>query len=855
MALAVGSRLGPYEILAPLGAGGMGEVYRARDPRLARDVAIKVLPPLYSDDSDRLRRFEQEAKAAGVLNHPNITAVYDIGRHDGSPYVVQELLEGETLRSALAGGRLSVKTAIHYALQIALGLAAAHDKGIVDRDLKPENLFVTRSGRVKILDFGLAKLTRSEPRVGPESNLPTATAGTEPGVILGTLGYMSPEQVRGSAADARSDIFALGAIFYEMLSGRRAFRGESAADTMSAILKEDPPDLSLTNESVSPGLERIVRHCLEKNPEQRFRSASDLAFDLEAISTARGRQAEIRANRVGQKLVSPLLKAGVVVLTLAVGLILGRQTVKKPEMPSFQQLTFRRGSIWAARFAPDGRTIVYSATQDGGPVRLFSTRPESPESAVLPFPQADLLSISSSSELAISLGAHLLNNQDSLGILARVPLAGQAPREILENVQRADWAPDGNSLAIVRDVAGKNRLEFPIGKVLFETSGSITYPRFSPRGDSIAFVEHPVRSVNVGSVVVIDLGGGKKTLFSRGWGHEGLAWSPSGDEVWFTASRPGKNDLEEIHAATLSGNERLVYRAPLPMVLDDISRDGRVLFERQSYTYVTRGASFPETIERDLSWLSLSAAADVSGDGKTLLVGDYGEGSGSNYAVGLRKMDGSPPIRLGEGWAQALSPDRKWALAILPHPEPAQLILIPTGAGESKTLPPDSINHTGAWWFPDGTRILFTGSEPGHAARTYVQDLAGGKPIPITEEGVTGGAISPDGKFFLGARGDRDSSLYPTEGGKPRSIPSLSDGEQAIRWATDDSLFTCQCRRMPARIYRLDLSTGRKELWKELTPPEPVSSLSPVVLTADGQSYAYTYPRASSDLFLVKGLK
>src|SRR5512143_3586363 len=244
MTLAAGSRLGPYEILSPLGAGGMGEVYRAKDPRLGREVAVKVLPASFSNDADRLRRFEQEARAAGLLNHPNITAVYDIGSHGGAPYVVTELLEGETLRGALAGGHLSARKAIDHAVQLAQGLAAAHEKGIVHRDLKPENVFVTKDGRVKILDFGLAKLTHAEEGSGGSlTGLQTATAATEPGVVMGTMGYMAPEQVRGKSADARSDIFAFGAILYEMLSGKRAFHGDSAADTMSAILREDPPDL------------------------------------------------------------------------------------------------------------------------------------------------------------------------------------------------------------------------------------------------------------------------------------------------------------------------------------------------------------------------------------------------------------------------------------------------------------------------------------------------------------------------------------------------------------------------------------------------------------------------------------
>jgi TolB-like protein/Tfp pilus assembly protein PilF len=319
MTLAAGSKLGPYEILGQIGAGGMGEVYRAKDPRLGRDVAIKVLPASFSQDADRLRRFEQEARAAGVLNHPNITAVYDIGTHDGAPYVVQELLEGETLRAVLAGATLPPRKAIDYALQIAHGLAAAHEKGIVHRDLKPENLFVTKDGRIKILDFGLAKLIHTEEE-SPITALPTETAGTEPGVVLGTLSYMSPEQVRGQPTDTRSDIFSFGAILYELLSGRRAFRGASAADTMSAILKEDPPDLSVTNQDLPPGLERTVRHCLEKSPEQRFQSARDLAFDLESLSDMR----HVTAGRAARAASPPrrrllLLGAGVAVVLLALG--------------------------------------------------------------------------------------------------------------------------------------------------------------------------------------------------------------------------------------------------------------------------------------------------------------------------------------------------------------------------------------------------------------------------------------------------------------------------------------------------------------------------------------------------------
>jgi eukaryotic-like serine/threonine-protein kinase len=283
--LPAGTKLGRYEIRSKIGAGGMGEVYLARDSELGREVAVKVLPSSFSADTDRLRRFQQEACAAGALNHPNILSIYDVGKHDGSPYVVSELLEGDTLRQRIAGSPLNPRRAIEYALQIANGLAAAHEKGIIHRDLKPDNIFITNDSRVKILDFGLAKLTQLDGDQA-QTDIPTRRVDTDPGVVMGTVGYMSPEQLKGRAVDQRSDIFSFGAILYEMLSGRRAFHGESAAETMSAILKEDPPELSETNKAVSPGLERLVHHCLEKNPESRFHSASDLAFALEALTSA-----------------------------------------------------------------------------------------------------------------------------------------------------------------------------------------------------------------------------------------------------------------------------------------------------------------------------------------------------------------------------------------------------------------------------------------------------------------------------------------------------------------------------------------------------------------------------------------
>src|SRR5712692_1012101 len=408
MTLATGTKLGPYEILLPIGAGGMGEVYRAKDSRLGRDVAIKVLPASFSADPDRLRRFEQEARAAGVLNHPNITAVYDIGSAEDAPYIVTELLEGETLRNRLLSGPLSVRKAIDYGVQIAKGLAAAHEKGIVHRDLKPENLFLTRDGRVKILDFGLAKL---KPETGEDgkTDLRTVSGGTEPGVVLGTMGYMSPEQVRGRAADKRSDLFAFGTILYEMLAGQRAFRGDTAADTITAILSKEPPDLSQTNKEIHPGLDRIVRHCLEKNPEERFESARDVAFDLEALSGISAPTAAVAGSAPAAKRrwLAPAALAAAVALAagLAAGYRYGKRAGFRPP-PNYQQLTFRRGELYSARFAPDGQTVIYAAAWDGKPVEVFAARTDRPESRVFGLVGADIAAISRTGEMLMFVDRH-----------------------------------------------------------------------------------------------------------------------------------------------------------------------------------------------------------------------------------------------------------------------------------------------------------------------------------------------------------------------------------------------------------------------------------------------------------------
>ncbi len=865
MTLSAGAKLGPYEIVAPLGAGGMGEVYRARDERLKRDVAIKVLPATFSQDPDRLKRFEQEAQAAGVLNHPNITAVYDLGTHDGAPYIVTELLEGETLRSRLGAGALSPRKAIDYAIQIAKGLAAAHEKGIVHRDLKPENLFVTKDGRVKILDFGLAKL-KSEKDGEQQTDLRTVS-GTEPGVVLGTMGYMSPEQVRGKPADRRSDLFSFGTILYEMLSGQRAFRGETAADTITAILTKEPPDLTQTNRDLHPGLERIVRHCLEKNPEERFESARDVAFDLEALSgvsasSATGSLAAAAAEaRPRTRWTGPVFAAILLALAAGVagGLLAGRRMSERTQI-SFRQLTFRRGPILSARFAPDGETIIYTASWDGRPMELFTTRLDSPESRPFGLTGAEVLSISSAGEMAVSLSRHTHSGFSRIGTLSRLGMTGGgAPRDIRDDVLYADWAPEGKELAIVREAGGKSQLEFPIGKVLYASAGWLSHPRVSPSGDEVAVIEHPTLDDDGGYVLLVDRSGRTKKISGDFASILGLAWSRRGDEVWFTASRVGFNRF--VHAATRSGNVRVLAVATGGMTMEDVSRTGKVLLsqDKARQGLVAYGPGLEK--EQDLSWLDWSLADSISRDGSTILFDESGEGGGPGYSTYARKMDGSPAIRLGEGSAQSLSPDGKLALAIVHPSSNPKVVIYPVGSGDPKFLETPGLTVQAAAWLPDGNRVLLAANEPGRGVRIYLYELASRKSRALTPEGYriasTGAGVSPDGKVVAAFGPDRKPYLYPLEGGEPTALP-IDSKWLPIGWSDDGlSLFVRQRGQVPAQVHRLELKTGSLTPWRSLMPGDSagVTSIGSIRITPDGKAYAYSYLRNLADLYVVEGLK
>jgi Tol biopolymer transport system component len=857
MPLTSGTKLGPYEIQSPLGAGGMGEVYRARDARLSRDVAIKILPASFSTDPERLQRFAQESRAAAALNHPNILSIFDIGDAQGAPYVVSELLEGETLRDRLRNGLLTSRKAIDYAQQIASGLAAAHEKGIVHRDLKPENLFITNDGRAKILDFGLAKVT--SPGADASGDAPTMQVGTEAGTVMGTAGYMAPEQVRGKPADPRSDIFAFGAILYEMLSGKRAFHGDSAVDTMSAILKEEPPDLAETNRNVSPALERIVRHCLEKNPAERFQSARDVAFNLEALtdisSSTRGGVRAIPEASPRPRWLIPVF-AGLLVLASWVGIYhFAHRGAVAAKNPTFHEVTFRNGTIWAARFAPDGQTIVYGAAWEGQPQEIFSTRFDSSDSRSVGLPDSQILAISSKGEMAISLHPISVAAFGQSGTLARVPLAGGAPREVVDKAFWADWTPDGQSLAVVRESAvARLHLEFPPGNVIYEPLGWVSHVRFSPSGEFLAIADH-VTGGDDGRVVIVDTHGNSKASSSFYASVEGLAWSPDGKEVWFSAVPAGS--ARSIYALDFSGKERLIYRAPGGLTVQDISRTGLILMTSDKARISLSALAPGETRERSLSWFDWSLVTDMSADGKTIIFSETGEAEGSNYSIFMRKTDGSPAVRLGDGGFAYLSPDGQWVISIVGAP--GKLMLLPTGVGEPRQLTDDKLDHNRASWMPDSKSIIFTATEPGHGPRTYLMDIQGGTPRALTPEGIAGTIVAPDGQHILVREAKtRQLWLYPTAAGEPQKLGFvLNSGDIVIGYAPDGKSILVGTRGVPLKIARMDLVTGHREPWKEISPADPAGaqSIPSIRFSADGKSYAYSTLRLLSDLYVVDGLK
>ena len=852
-----GTRLGPYEIGALLGAGGMGEVYRARDRRLHRDVAIKVLTS--APDAEHLRQFEQEACAAAALNHPNILVIYDFGIHNDQPFVVSELLEGETLREKMYGRTLPLRRTVDYASQIASGLAEAHAKGVVHRDLKPANLFVVHDGRVKILDFGLATLVDPQAILDAGPTIPTSQFGKLVGTFAGTVNYMSPEQVRGQPVDHRSDIFSFGLVLYEMLAGRRAFDRASPAETMSAVVNDEPAGMADLLSSLPPQMQLILTHCVEKNPDDRFQSTRDLCFSLALLSNAIQAAPPATAAatprwRVPRRAAALMLAT---IAALALGFFWGTRAARVSPA-TYQRLTFRRGSVLSARFSGDGHTIVYGAAWDGNPPQLWATRPDSPESRQLPIADAEILSISRSGEMAVLLGRRNSVGVGSGGTLARLPLDASAPREVLTGIEDADWAPDGQSLAVAHIVQGKYRLEFPIGTVLYESGGRINQVRVSPDGTRVAFVDHLLFEDDRGVVCVIARAGGARQVLSEGWSSvTGLAWAAPRDEIWFTAAALGA--AASLYAVDLSGRVRSIAQAASRMTIRDIDRDGRVLLTESSFRLRIGAITAPPGKERDLSWLDGSVVTDVSADGETMLINEQAAGGGTPlYAVYMRKTDGSPAVRIGDGSSPALSPDGKWAASLVLGSQPS-IVLLPTRVGQSRTLNGGNLaDYQAITWFPDGRRLLLAGSEKGHGVKLWTLDLPDGTPKPVSQEGFKipsfGRPISPDGTRVAAIDTSGRLWLQPLNGEHGSPIDGLAAGSLPIGWHADGrSLYIFHDGELPAVVSRFHLADGRMERVAVLSPADVAGVKPPatIVATLDGRAFFYTYVQNLSDLFLL----
>src|SRR5436190_1153657 len=841
--------LGPYEVVDLLGEGGMGAVYRAKDTRLGRFVAIKVLTNVTLSDRERLVRFDQEARATGLLNHPNLLTVYDVGVDaGGAPFLVSELLEGETLRSRLERGPLSPRKAIDAALQMAQGLAAAHDKGIVHRDLKPDNIFLTRDGRLKILDFGIAKLTAHAGADGPTFQM----AATEPGMVLGTVGYMSPEQVRGEVVDHRSDIFSLGAIFYEMLSGIRAFKRNSSIETLNAILKEDPSDLTDMLPSLPPAVDKLVRRCLDKDREQRFQHARDLSFNLETLSA---------------------MSSGGTLGGMARPPVTGT-------MPLANAPTVRSAAAGSSpRTSATSATSALRAPQTTARPLMKPKRGVSPVLLALLY----LVSIAGAAYGAWMWAQHaILLHRDrcpNTGVLARVPLAGGTPREMADNVISADWAPDGSTLAAVRVVNGKTRVEYPIGTGVYDAL-AVSQVRIAPDGKRLAILE---RLQGESNLTIIE--NGRPDIVARGWsrGASGLAWAPDGKTILVSGTSTAAPAA--IYAVNVGdGSMHLASRLTGVTRMFDISTRGEVLISHGTWraalvwkpggvgqaippvppttTDTTGQAGSPvlhEEPERDASWLDWSILADISPDAHTILFSETREGGGAKNAVYLRRADASSPVRLGEGIADGLSPDTKWVLA---H-QAGKVVLLPSGMGEPRELKLNGSFENGAAWMPDSRRAVLGGAVGKEGFRLHVVDTLDETTKAISPEGIFSGgtrefAVSPDGRIVAGMSKDQTIMLYPVDGSAATPVASAEKGEVPITWSADGTmLYVYRPTALPARVFRITLVTGAREPWKTFMPPDPagVYKISPLLITPDATGYAYTAMRTLSDLYAVEGLK
>jgi len=871
-----GTRLGPYEISGAIGAGGMGEVYKAKDSRLGRDVAIKVLPTSFADDPDRRARFEREAQAVAALSHPNVIAIFDTGVHEdpstgsgqASLYVVMELLTGQTLRERLTSGAMPVRQAVDTAVQIARGLGAAHGKGIVHRDLKPENIFLLDDGQVKILDFGLARQAAAADSSGATQTMAMTGAGT----VMGTVGYMAPEQVRGLVVDARADVFSFGAVLYEMVSGQRAFQRDTAADSMTAILTQDPPELVGSRPELSPALDRIIRHCLEKNANERFQNARDIAFALEALSGSVTSQpsgavaamdAAGRAQKPRASLLVMTAVAGALVLGAGAGYF-GRggteATSAAVSEVSYQPASFEDGFVFTARFAPDGRTILYSADWDRQPRGVFMTSLDNLEYRLLGFPGADLLGVSRTGELAVLNRSQITggNSYWRLGTLAKGSMTGGSSREELEGVRFADFGSNG-AMAVVREDGLRSTVEYPVGQVLAEGTvtafrGAFAAPRVSPSGEHVAFFD--IRVPSAFTVKVFNRSGALVTEsqpFNDWWA---LAWTPA-NEIWFAAAEASGSQTS-IFSLDLAGKERTIWRAPGAITLHDISPQGDVLASFDRGSERTELLDAPQATPVDRSWREAGRVSAFSNN-HTLLISGNGDSAGPKGSVYAWLPGDAQPVRIADGAGVALSSDGKKALVVA-RETPLKVSIVPTGAGQPRTLdigPVDSVTWGG--WLPDGRLVIQSVRKDAGPSVSVIPE-AGGAPVELLPSGITltgANLISPDGSLIAAV--DRQSQPVVCTIVVPavcRPIPGAESLDNLAGWTADGtSMVTYRREAGTAKVERVDVASGRRTPVTTIHPLAAALSGFRAVYAAPDGALAYSYSRDASQLYVIKGLK